>query len=179
MQGNPSYALPRDYKSRLSRYLMSLDFCDRWIAIASRLNRIESSHFRHFDHSPGWGCLRIPESDYSLVARLNFTYSAGGRVHFVTLFETLIPFLQKLCTKALWYTPENMLKRYSMLQIFAFRWEHIIINNGLSVLIILLSIFTFPVHSQEWRPLRFMNRDAFFPSNLTWLGRCVIFYNFA
>jgi len=87
MQGNPSYAIPRDYKSRLSRYLMSLDFCDQWIAIASRLPRIEPSHFQYFDHSHGCGCFNIPESDYSLVARLNFTYSAGGRVHLCDPFR--------------------------------------------------------------------------------------------
>jgi len=87
MQGNPPYAIPKDYKSTLSRNLLSLDFCDRWITLASRLPRIEPFHFRHFDHSPGCGCLRIPESDYSLVARLNFTYSAEGRVYLCDPFR--------------------------------------------------------------------------------------------
>ena len=114
MQGNPSYAIPRDYKSRLSRYLMSLDFCYRWIAIASRLPRIESSHFWHFDHSPGCGCLRIPASDYSLVVRLNFTYSAGGRVHLCdsfrdfnsnppkTLYQSALIHARKQWRRSLW-----------------------------------------------------------------------------
>ena len=108
MQGHPPYAIPRDYKSRLSRYLMSLDFCDRWIAIASRLPRIESSHFRHFDHSPGCGCFRIPESDYSLVARLNFTYSAGGRVHLCDPFRDFNSNSKTLYQSALIHAREHV-----------------------------------------------------------------------
>jgi len=34
MQGNPPHYIPRDYKSRLSRYSLSLDFCDQWIILS-------------------------------------------------------------------------------------------------------------------------------------------------